>query len=156
MPYIDVTSILLDPEIAGTKFQVVRRIETISPFGEAILEMTTYNAIGQVSPTSRNSLVREQAFSTQEKAIRVITNFKLTGASKDELSQTYQPDLIFWKNGYYIVSELEDYSQYGAGFVSADCASYDWTMPITAGPTGSNLGLVFSANYNSANVFVCF
>ena len=155
MPYIEVTALLLDPEIAGERFNVIRRKEEVNPFGEAVLSTQTYkNVIGQVGPASRNSLVREQSFSTQEKSIRVITEFKLTGASKDALQQPYQPDLIFWKNGYYIVGEIEDYSQYGAGLVSADCSSYDWTVPITGGPTGSNFGLSFVENYNSSNVAV--
>lgn len=132
MPYIDVNDLLLDPEIAGETFTVVRRKEAVNSFGEPVLALETYaNVIGQVGPASRNSLVREQSFSTQEKSIRVITAFKLTGASKDSAQQAYQPDLVFWHNGYYIVAEIEDYSQYGAGLVSADCSSYDWTMPTT-------------------------
>jgi len=154
MPYIEVTSLLLDPEIAGEKFNVIRRKEQVNHFGEAVLSIQTYTPVGQIGPAARNSLAREQSFSTQEKSIRVITEFKLTGASKDALHQNYQPDLIFWKNGYYIVGEVEDYSQYGAGLVSADCSSFDWTIPITGGPTGSNFGLNFVENYNSANVAV--
>jgi hypothetical protein len=156
MPYIDLTPILLDPEIAGEKFKVVRRRESVNPFGQAILTPQTFNAIGQVSPTGRNSLIREQAFSSQEKTIRVITNFKLIGPSKDGTEQAYQPDLIFWKGSYYIVGELSDYSQYGAGFVSADCSSFDWTIASTQGPTGSNFGFVFNLNYNSANIPLCY
>jgi sRNA-binding regulator protein Hfq len=155
MPYIDVSSILLDPEIAGEKFQVIRRKETINPFGESVLASQTYNVIGQIGPTARNSLIREQSFSSQEKTIRVITSFKLVGAAKDGLQQDYQPDLIFWKNGYYLAGEIEDYSQYGAGLVSADCSVYDWTIPIIGGPTGANFGFKFYANYNSANIPLC-
>jgi hypothetical protein len=154
VPYIDLTPVLLDPEIAGEKFRVFRRKETVNPFGESVLSVRHYDSIGQVSPTARNSLTREQSFSTQEKAIRVITSFKLTGASKDATQQAYQPDLILWKNGIYIVGEIEDYSQYGAGFVSADCSAFDWTIPVTEGPTGTNYGLRFKENYNSANVAV--
>jgi len=154
MPWIDVSSLLLDPEIAGERFQVIRRKESVNPFGEAILSTQIYkNVIGQVSPTARNSLLREQSFSSQEKTIRVITNFKLIGASKNNIDgQYYQPDLIYWKNGYYIAGEIEDYSQYGAGLVSADCAAFDWTMPITEGPTNTNLGFNFTHNYNSLNI----
>jgi galactose-6-phosphate isomerase len=153
MPWIDVTDIMFDPEIAGESFSVIRREETVSPFGESILNAQTFsNVIGQVSPTARNSLVREQSFSSQEKSIQVITAFKLNGAAKDELQRGYQPDLIFWKNGYYIVGEVEDYSQYGAGFVSADCSAYDWTIQVTGGPTKTNFGLLFKDNFNSANI----
>ena len=152
MPWIDVSSILLDPEIAGEKFNVIRRKESVNSFGESVLSTQTFkNVIGQVSPTARNSLLREQSFSSQEKTIRVITNFKLIGAAKNAV-QYYQPDLIYWKNGYYIAGEIEDYSQYGAGLVSADCAAFDWTMPITEGPTNTNLGLRFQYNYNSSNI----
>ncbi len=152
MPWIDLTPVLLDPEIAGEGFQVIRRMEIVNSYGESVLSYKTYTPIGQVIPTARNSLVREQSFSSQEKAIRVITSFKLRGASKDDVGQNYQPDLIFWKSGYYICQEIEDFSQYGAGFVSADCSAFDWIIPATNGPTGTNFGLIFNDNYNSANI----
>lgn len=154
MPYIEVTSILFDPEIAGEHFQVFRRKENVNPFGEGVLTIETYSIIGQVGPASRNNLDREQSFSAQDKTIRVITTFKLTGASKDIDQQDFQPDLIFWKNGYYIVDKVEDFSQYGAGIVSADCTAIDYTVPITGGPTGTNYGLRFNANYNSENIAI--
>ena len=154
MPWIDVTDLFLDAELAGETFKVIRRKETVNTFGESDLSLQTYDVIGQVSPTARNSLTREVGFSSQEKTIRVITNFKLIGASKDGTAQTYQPDLIFWKNGYYIAGEIEDYSQFGAGFVSADCAAFDWTNAATEGPTGTNYGLIFKSNFNSANIAV--
>ena len=155
MPFLDVTDLFFDPMIAGEKFNVVRRQESINPFGEGVLTLTTYENIkGQVAPYKPFNLNREAAYTTQEKTLQVITTFKLFGASKDQINRNYQPDLIFWKNDYYIVSELEDYSQYGAGFVSAICTAFDWTIEATAGPTGTNFGLDFKYNYNSANIVV--
>lgn len=126
MPWIDVTDILADPMIAGEAFQVLRRHETVNSYGESTIATTTYSANGSITPTGDNSLVREDAFQSQAKTIKVVTSFMLQGQAEDAQGNKYQPDLILWKGDYYIVRTLNDYSSYGAGMIEAECSSIDW------------------------------
>lgn len=127
MPLIDVTQVLLDPVVAGEAFEVVRREEVVNAYGESVLTTIRLPATGSVQPTGANSLTRLDAFQTQAKTLRVITTFRLRGASKERASgDSYQPDLVYWRGDYFIVTELEDFTQYGAGMVQANCTSTDF------------------------------
>jgi galactose-6-phosphate isomerase len=132
MPFLDVTDLLHDPEIAGETFQVVRRPESVNPFGETVIINQIYAGIGQISTTPPTNLMRMEAYTSTEKTIYIITDFKLTLPAAG-----YQADLVKWKNDYYMVNRLEDYSQYGAGFVAAACGAYDWSMEPTTSSTES-------------------
>jgi galactose-6-phosphate isomerase len=137
MPFIDVTDLLTDTYIAGEQFTVYRRTEIVNKFGENLIGVMVYNNVfGQISPTPKNSLIRHSAFTAQDKSIRVITTWPLTGATMDGSNNLYQPDLVYWKNNLYIVRDLEDYTKYGVGFVVADCEVYDWIVNITNIPLG--------------------
>lgn len=124
MPDIDVTEILSDSDIAGVPFVVVRREEVVNVHGESELVETRIDAVGSVQPTGDNSLVREEAYQTQAKTLKVVTTFLLRGESK-AAGRSYQPDLVLWQGDYYLVRTVEDYSQYGAGMVDAECTSVD-------------------------------
>lgn len=131
MPDIDVSDLLLDGDIAGESFVVVRRQETVGANGVAVLQTTTLPAAGQppivgsIFPTGDNSLVRQEAFSQQQAAVTVVTPFRLRPASKDALGNSYQADLIYWSGTYYIVKSLKPWTSYGAGFVEAECVAFD-------------------------------
>lgn len=127
MPQIDVSDVTLDPEIAGERFSVVRRAEVVNDFGESVVVSRTYPRVpGSVTPTAPNSLAREEAYQTQQKTIQVIARFRLRGVARDGAGAKFQPDLILWRGDAYLVTTVDDYSQYGAGFVRADCASTDY------------------------------
>jgi hypothetical protein len=140
MPQIEVTEVTLDPIVAGETFLVTRRMEAINQYGERTESTITYSAIGSVTPTGDNSLVREEAYQLQNKTIRVITTFMLRAPSKappqPTLSQSdYDPDIVTWRGDFYVVKNVSDYSQYGAGMIEAECAGIDYVdqapAPIT-------------------------
>lgn len=125
MPGLDVTDVLADPDVAGESFTVIRRQQSIGANGREVLTATSLpNITGSIVPTPLNSLAREEAYQSQQKSIRVVTTFRLRGASKDA-GVTYQPDQVVWKGDTFVVKSLDDYSQYGAGFIVADCTSID-------------------------------
>lgn len=127
MPLIDVTQVLFDPVVAGEAFVVIRREEVVNNYGESVLTTFRLGALGSVQPTGNNSLARQDAFQTQAKTLRVITTFRLRGVGKTPATdQRWQPDLIYWRGDYFIVNELEDFTQYGAGMIQADCTSIDY------------------------------
>ena len=80
-------------------------------------------------------MLRVEAFSIAEKTIRVTTTFMLRGPSKDVTMQNFQPDIVIWKGDSYVVRALDDFSQYGAGMVTAECSSIDYVdSPPSAPP----------------------
>lgn len=131
MSALDVTDLLIDPDVGAEPFAVIRRREAVNTYGEG--SNTEFNpvpggglAYGSVYPSSRNALVREEAYSTNMKSMTVVTTFRLRGASKDG-QERFQPDLVEWGGDRYIVREVRDYSRYGAGFIEADCLQIEFT-----------------------------
>lgn len=123
---IDVTDVLQSIHIAGTRFSVLRRVEAISDLGIASYTWKTFtDVIGSVQPTSDQSLVREEGYGVSAKTLKVITPFRLHCIAKDESGTNSQPDIVVWKGDYYLVKSVDDYTQYGAGFVEAECSSID-------------------------------
>jgi hypothetical protein len=154
MSFIDVSDVLLDPMIAGQEFLVVRRQQTVNNFGETVIGQAVFSALGSVTPVGANSLLREEAYQVQQKTLRVVTSARLRGVSEDVAGVQFQPDLIYWpvspSGDYFLVKVLNDYSQFGAGVVEAECASIDysdlppWQLPQLIG------AMLFANSANSA------
>jgi galactose-6-phosphate isomerase len=125
MPWLDFSDVLLDPAIAGETFSVIRRQQVVDNYGTVTTTNTTLSGTGSITPTGDNSLVREEAYQTSAKTIKVITNFRLYGPEQIG-GTTYQPDLVAWHGDNFIVKSINDYSSYGAGFLEAECASIDF------------------------------
>ena len=135
MPYLDVTSILSDPMIAGEPFTVVRRQQFVGANGQVSTQTKTYTARGSIGPAGASFLNRLADQQFQGKALSVVTVFRLRGASKEAQGYSFQPDLILWKGDYYIVQDLSDYSQFGAGMVQANCSTFDYVDQAPDGNT---------------------
>jgi hypothetical protein len=132
MPFIDVDDVLRDPDIAGTTFSVIRRAETVNNYGETTTTDTVIpNCIGAIFPTGDNSLVREEGYTTKSATITVVTTFFLRGASK-QAGANYQPDIVLWNGDHYLVSTVNDYSQYGAGMIEAECIATEFVPQAPA------------------------
>ena len=119
------------PMISAVKpiesFIVARRQETVDSFGRSQITTTRLSASGSITPSGDNMLARDENYQTQGNTVTVITAFKLRGPSKDSLSRNYQPDIIEWRGGRYIVETLNDWSGagWGGGMVEAECKSTD-------------------------------
>ena len=133
MPLIDVTDVLSDLDIACQSFSVVRRTETVNTHGEALQsEQILGPFVGAVQPVGDQSLVREEAYTTSKSAISVWTTFRLYDASRSVGGVTYQPDLVLWDGEYYLVRALNPWSDFGAGFVQADCIGFAYVPKPTS------------------------
>ena len=156
MSFLDTTDLLLDPDIAGQTFTVIRRREQVNASGQGVSaqppEVIT-PVYGQITPTGDNSLLREVAFQTQMQTIQIITQFRLRGATAEpSTGQQFQPDLILWKGNYYVVSSLNEFAQYGNGFGVFECIEIDYQdVPVTPHPSGTGK-LDFSRTPNSGLV----
>lgn len=142
MPNIDVTSVLLDPVVAGEAFVVIRRAENVNQYGEPIVGMVRLPAYGSIFPAGANSLVREEAYDAQAKSVTVVTTFRLRGVSKDASGQNYKPDIVLWRGDKFTVRDVKDFSKYGVGMIAADCTSVDLEdqPPLAEAPPPGKLG----------------
>jgi hypothetical protein len=153
MPDIDVSDLTFDSDIAGEAFGVIRRQEVVGNNGVSVLTLTTMPAAGQsaivgsITPTGDNSMVREEAFQTQAETVTVITAFRLRGASKDTNGNFFQPDIVVRSDGsQWIVKSLKSWASFGAGFVEAECVSFDFNAVVAAAAAELTLDLAIQAN----------
>ena len=136
MSQLDVTELLLDPLIAGQKFVVIRRLESVNQYGERSNSVQRFTVVGSVQPTGQSSLTREDAYQYEGKTIKVISRFKLRMAAK-ESSVNYDPDLVLWHGNYYVVTSIDDYSDFGeaGGMTVAEAKSIDYVDTAPRSPT---------------------
>ncbi len=150
MPELDVTDVLLDADVAGTSFDVVRRPEVVTQAGLSTtpLDRIVRGVLGSVTPTGDNSLVRDEAYDAQAKAIRVITSFRLRGVSHTTGAADYKPDRVLWNGDCYEVRVVDGWSAYGGGMVEAECVQVDYvgTPPHQLAPWTGRLDFTQGAN----------
>lgn len=135
MPEIDVTDVLLDADVAGQSFTVLRRQERVDQYGiSSTVVQAISDVLGSVQPTGDNSLIREDAYDAQAKTLKVITSFRLRGVSTSA-GQNYKPDQIQWNGDTYEVRVVDDFSQFGGGMIEAECVQVDYVgLPPDALP----------------------
>jgi hypothetical protein len=125
MPMINITVALTSPMLADT-FSVIRRAQVVGNNGRASTQNTTFpNLYGPVCPSTPDELRLVPDLATNEKAITVITRFALRGISETIDGTQYLPDVVVWKGDNFKVAKLQDWSNYGPGFVLAICTSID-------------------------------
>ena len=119
MPLLDVSDLLVDPDLADI-FAVIRRIETIDPAtGRATMQEQRFSRVyGVVTMGSPNDLERRDDYQNMTRSITVVTKFQLHGAV-----QGYQPDVIEWRGTKHLVKHVSPYPHFGRGFSQAECSS---------------------------------
>jgi hypothetical protein len=126
MARLDPTRALSSPYLAQ-RFTVIRRPATVSTTGKVQIGPTErLDAIGVITFPSAARLQREDAYQIQGKAISIVTKTRLYGAMRDRAGQQYQPDVILWRGDHYQVVSVDDWTNFGAGFVNALAASTDY------------------------------
>jgi galactose-6-phosphate isomerase len=118
MPTLDVSDIPLCVEFAD-RFDIIRRPETLSQSGRSVTsQVTVPGLLGTIYPTGDQSLVRQADYQTGRRTITVVTNYRL-----QQEAPGYQPDLVLYRGNQFLVREIKDFSQYGQGFIEAECSS---------------------------------
>ncbi len=124
MAYLDVSDVLLDPEIAD-KFSVIRRRTSNNTYGEVSNSASTFNGvIGVVTSSSPNDLMRLADDQLMGRHLTIVTRFRLYGPAKNATA-SFQPDIVVWMGDQFVVKNIDPYPQYGAGFVQAIVGSID-------------------------------
>jgi galactose-6-phosphate isomerase len=118
VPLLDVSEITLDVDFSDV-FDVVRRNERVNGNGISVPTLTTYrNQVGVVYLRGKNDLKRSDDNDLTEKEVYIVTKFRLQGTSPG-----VKPDTVLWHGSRFIVSRVEDFSNFGAGFIRARCTS---------------------------------
>jgi len=116
----DLRDALSAPEFVD-QFRVLRRDQNIDTTGRARnTPMAVVGALGVVTATSPNELVRLPEEQHQSKSIEITTTFPLHGPAEG-----LSPDLILWHGDTFVVTLLDDWSNYGPGFIHVVCSSMD-------------------------------
>lgn len=119
MPLLDVSEVILDPEFAE-QITVLRR-PIVMVAGRATSPKWQRYCVPAVVNSGVSALDRANGDQqSMPNKVSVHTLFRLQGPAPG-----YQPDYVVWRDDNYIVTSLDDYSRYGAGFTRADCASVD-------------------------------
>ena len=121
MPWLNPTLALTNPRFCE-QFTITRRQEIVNSYGETTTVNSTLLATGVVNITfGSNELERGPDEQHQGKSISITTKFRLYGEVVG-----YQPDLITWHGDTFLVTKIEDYLGFGAGFVQAEARSIDF------------------------------
>lgn len=115
MPLLDVSEILSDPDFM-TAMVCERNLQTVGTNGLATETTRNYKFTGVVTSDSGSILDRIDSGQRIKGSIVIHTRFVLTAGSGSEGS-----DVVQWNGRRYTVQNVNDYSQYGRGFVAAYC-----------------------------------
>jgi galactose-6-phosphate isomerase len=132
MPLVNVSMALMSPMLSDT-FAVIRRQQAVGTNGRASFVATVIpNLGGVVYPSNKNDLERFPNLQVTAKTITVITRFALRSESETQpgYGETgspidYAPDIVQWNGDSFLVSAVEDWSNFGPGFTFAICQSMD-------------------------------
>lgn len=121
MPQLDVSFLTTDPDFSEA-LTIIRRTQSAGSNGRAITTETEIipAPFGVVTPGAVSPVYRAAEYESAGDAISVCTNFVLRSAQAGHL-----PDILVWRGSRYYVQKIMDYSQFGAGFVVAECGLID-------------------------------
>lgn len=111
MALLDVSEALHDP-LFNSSFDVLRRIEEVNVLGRSeTIPKTFKDKEGTIVPASNEDLDRLDDAQRQNRAISILTTFRLQGPTTDK-----QADIIIWQGDQYVVATVDLFTHYGDGF----------------------------------------
>lgn len=116
MPFLDVTDVLLDPDFLDTTLSVTRNAQTVGNDGIAVDTPTTTGFFGVVTSLNGSVLQRVAEGEHIEDTITIHTPYRLIAGQAG-----YDADVVNWQGRQWTVTNVNDYSTYGRGFVAATC-----------------------------------
>ncbi len=121
MPLLDVSEIVVDPDLADS-FSVIRRVQSVDPnTGRvSVVETAHPDLFGVVTQQDPAALMRGDDQDHVNRLIFVASTFKFRNVSQEDGIQ-YKGDIIVWPpagqegSTQYTVLKVYSYSRYGAG-----------------------------------------
>lgn len=123
MPLLDVSEVLSDP-LFTEPMNVYRRTETVGSNGRTVITRTRVRPVptGVIMPKDSviggNAIQRNPDEQHRGSALLIYTQFRLRGPSPG-----FQPDVVVWNGDDYVVTLVNDYSHYGAGYIQVELSS---------------------------------
>lgn len=116
MPLLDVSFVLLDPMFLDTSGTYTRNAQTIGAHGRA--ELTPVTAPLYAVYTNKDGSILQRLAGAEhiEDTVTVHTKTRLTAGQTGDTA-----DIVHWAGADYTVTNVANYSTYGAGFVMATC-----------------------------------
>lgn len=116
MALLDISDVLCDPDFMDTGLVCVRNTQTVGTDGLATNTPVSIPFAGVVTNDSGNILERIAEGQRNKDSITIHTQFILMdgGAAQDA-------DIVQWRGKQYTVSNVQDWSHFGAGFTCATC-----------------------------------
>lgn len=114
MPFLDVSDLLSDPDFADT-FDVIRYGDSVDADGVATEAPAPITGLtGVIQPASELALQRLADGARLASTIEIHTTFRLTSGIEGQGA-----DEVIYQNATYTVTDVADWTRYGAGFVRA-------------------------------------
>ena len=123
MANLDVSFLLVDPDFADT-LTARRLLQTIGQNGRATSVATDTQFVGVAFPGTGNLMIRSQDGERVSADMTVVTQHALNAGSNGNPA-----DEVVWGGNRYTVKSVQDYSNWGAGFVLALCD----LIPVSGG-----------------------
>ena len=120
MPTLSFEVVLSSPEFRTT-FIVIKTSRTINNNGVEIdVEAAPVKTSGVVVP-GKSSLFRLPDGRRIEAFVDIYTKYRLSPGFKINDVSSQDADIISWRGNRYTVAAVEDYGQFGSGFIKASC-----------------------------------
>ncbi len=113
MANLDVSDILLDPDFSQAVI-IQRAAQTVTDQGLTATSADRAQITAVIVPAGSLDLSRGADAEMLKGKIHVYTQFPLTAGD-----ETVGADVVFWQGRRYTVSAVDDYTQFGVGFVDA-------------------------------------
>ncbi len=115
MAFLDVTDVVLDPDFMDS-IVYERNTVTVGSNGLATQTTATGTFLGVVTSNTGDILERLADSERIKGSITIHSMFTLNDGSTGTTA-----DIVLWKGRRYTVSNVNDYSHFGRGFVAATC-----------------------------------
>lgn len=119
MPDLDVTEVLSDPDFVDT-FTIVSTARSMASGVPVDAPAPPVLASGVVIP-GKSNLRRADDGARLDAYIDIYTQAALTNGYKTDDTLSQLADVVTWRNRSYTVMVIEDWSNYGSGFIKASC-----------------------------------
>lgn len=127
MPYLDMSDVLLDPDLVDTSLVCHRQVQTKDDDNFPANTPQDFPFAGIVTVDRSLEAKRMAAGQNINGAILIVTQFRLTqGQAETDTSQSLDADTVTYSGREYRVTFVDPYTRYGAGFVQAHCELLDF------------------------------
>jgi len=116
MPWLDVSSVILDPDFLDMTLTVTRNAQTVGADGIGVITPTTTPFFGVVTSLSGSVLHRVAEGEHISDTITIHSQYRLIDGQAG-----YDADVVNWQGLQWTVTNVNDYSTYGRGFINATC-----------------------------------